>query len=75
MSVGILPFVEDTRSIDEFYADQAAERRAREIALARPQMGAVADVLARTLPGWRQLPEAVRLDIAFEIVNAVDVGF
>lgn len=75
MSVGVLPHVADARSIDQVYADMAARHRREAIAAARPQMGAVADVLARTLPGWQQLSEDQQHAVTFDIVHAVEAGF
>jgi hypothetical protein len=75
MSVGVLPHVKDSRSIEQYYADIAAHARREAIARARPQMDAAARVLAALVPGWQQLPEERRQDVAFSIVQAVEADF
>jgi hypothetical protein len=75
MSVGVLPHVVDTRSIDEYYADMAAHARATAIANAQPQMEAAARVLAVSVPGWQQLSQERQQAVAFAIVQAVQADF
>lgn len=75
MSVGVLPHVADTRSIDEYFADKAAHAQAEALDRARPQMESVARILAGRVPGWQELPAEQQEQVAFEIVQAVEVGF
>lgn len=75
MSVGVLPHVVDTRSIDEVYADRAAQARRQAFERSAPQMDTVSRLLAASVPGWSQLSDERRREVAFSIVEAVDAGF
>lgn len=75
MSVGVLPHVRDTRTIDEVMDAYTADLKAKSIEARRPAIEAVAETLAGLLPAYRLLDAEDQFVIAAAAVEAVEVGW
>ena len=75
MSVGVLPHVRDTRTVEQAIDDYLAYERAKAMERQMPTILAVVDVLAGRLPEFAALDADQKLVIAHAAVEAVESGW